>query len=125
MKKTLILAAAAALSLPVLALAGPMKAGKWEVTVETPAGNRTITRCVTQEESDHPQAPKKQDDECKIDNYKIDGNTVTFKVTCASGATMNGKTTYTGDTYASEMHMKMGEHEFTQHSTGKYLGKCD
>ncbi|HEY2322486.1 MAG TPA: DUF3617 family protein [Thermoanaerobaculia bacterium] len=125
MKKMLILAAAAALSLPVIASAGPMKAGKWEVTIETPAGNRTITRCVTQDEADHPKAPPKKNDECKIENYKINGNTVTFKVTCTSGATMDGKTTYTGDTYASEMHMKMGEHEFTQHSTGKYLGKCD
>ncbi|HEV8432633.1 MAG TPA: DUF3617 family protein [Thermoanaerobaculia bacterium] len=124
MKKTLILAAAT-LALPIVASAGPMKAGKWEVTLETPAGNRTVTRCVTQDEADHPKAPQKKNDECKIDNYKVDGNTVTFNVSCKSGATMDGKTTYTGDTYAGEMHMKMGDREFTQHSTGKYLGKCD
>jgi len=126
MRKTLILAAAA-LALPFVASAGPMKAGKWEVTVETPAGAKTVTRCVTQEESDKPpQAPKMKDDECKIQDYKVDGKTVTWKVSCPkSGATADGKTTYTADAYTSEVHMKRGDHEFTQHSTGKYLGKCD
>src|ERR1051326_978977 len=104
MKKMTLFVSAVALSLPLIAPAGPMKAGKWEVTVEPPAGNRTVTRCVTQEESDHPKAPPKKNDECKIDNYKVDGNTVTFKVSCTSGATMDGKTVYTGDTYNSEMH---------------------
>lgn len=125
MKKSMFLAAAAALLLPLVAFAGPMKAGKWEVTIETPAGNRTFTRCVTQEEADKPQPPKKRDDDCKIDNYKVDGHTVTWKVTCQSGAAMDGKTVYTGDTYTSETHMKMGDREMTQHSSGKYLGACD
>lgn len=126
MKKSMFLAAAAALALPLVAFAGPMKAGKWEVTVETPTGNHTVTRCVTQEEADHPQAPKMKDDDCKIDSFKVDGNVVTWKVTCPKrGMSMEGKNTYTGDTFVGETHMKMGEREMTQHSTGKFLGKCD
>lgn len=126
MKKTLILAAVA-LALPLVASAGPMKPGKWAVTVETATGPHTINRCVTQEESDKPpQAPKMKDDECKIVNYKVDGNTVTWRVTCPkSGATADAKTVYSANGYTSELHMKRGDKEFTQRSTGKYLGKCD
>jgi hypothetical protein len=126
MKKTMLFAAAAVLALPLVATASPVKAGKWEVTVEGPGGSHTVTRCVTQEEADHPQAPKMRDDDCKVDSFKVEGNTMSWKVSCAKrGATMEGKTTYSGDTFTGETHMKMGEREMTQHSTGKYLGKCD
>lgn len=124
MKKTMFLAAVAVLALPLVAAAGPIKAGKWEVTIDTPAGPKTVTRCVTQEEADKPQAPKMRDGECKIDYFKVDGNVISFKATCPRG-TVEGKTTYSGDTFTGETHMKMGDREMTQHSTGKFLGKCD
>jgi hypothetical protein len=126
MKKLTLIAATAALLLPLAATAGPMKAGKWQVTVETPQGNHSIERCVTKEEADNPQPPKMKNDDCKIENYKVDGNVVTWKVTCpATGMTLEGKNTYTGDTFTGETHMKMGEREMTQKSSGKYLGACD
>ena len=116
----------AALSLPLIASAGPMKAGRWEVTVEGPRGTNKITTCVTQEEADHPQPPKLKGDDCKVDSFKVDGNTVTWKVTCPQrGMVMDGKQVYTADSYTGETHMKMGDREMTQHSTGKFLGKCD
>lgn len=124
MKKTMFLAAAASLALPLVAFAGPMKAGKWEVTIETPRGNQTITRCVTKEEADNPQPPKRTD--CTVDSYKVEGHTVSWKVSCPkSGSTGEGKTTYDGNTFKGETHFKMGDREITQHSTGKFLGPCD
>ena len=125
MKKSMFLAAAAALALPLVAFAGPMKAGKWEVTVETPTGKHTITRCVTQDEADHPQPPKMRQSECKTDSWKVEGNTVSWKVSCSNGAVMEGKQVYEHDSFTGETHMKMGDREMTQHSSGKFLGKCD
>ena len=124
--KKLTLFAAAALLLPLFAYAGPMKAGKWQVTVEGMQGSHTVEKCVTKEEADNPQPPKMKDSDCKVDDYKVEGNVVTFKVSCPSRQmTMEGKTTYTGDSFTGETHMKMGEHEFTQKSSGKFLGACD
>ena len=126
MKKLTLFSAAAVLLLPLVATAGPMKAGKWQVTIEGAQGTHTVEKCVTQDESDHPQAPKMKDDDCKVDSMKVDGNTVTWKVTCPTrGMVAEGKTTYTGDTFAGETHMKMGEREMTQKSSGKFLGACD
>ena len=126
MKKLTLFAAAAVVLLPLVANAGPMKAGKWHVTVDTPAGEKTIDRCVTKEEADHPQPPKMKDSDCKVDEYKIAGNVVTFKVSCPSmNATMEGKTIYGADSFNGETHMKFGDKEMTQKSSGKYLGPCD
>src|ERR1051326_3554553 len=110
MKKTILFASAAVLALPLVASAGPVKAGKWEVTIETPRGNQTITRCVTKEEADKPEPPKRTD--CNIESFKVDGNTITWKVSCPkSGSTGEGKTTYTGNTFKGETHFKMGARE--------------
>src|ERR1041385_5272561 len=104
MKKTMLFAAAAALALPLVAFAGPVKAGQRGVTIEGgPRGTTTVTKCVTQEEADHSTAPKMRDDDCKVDSFKVEGNTMSWKVTCAKrGATMEGKTTYSGDTFTGE-----------------------
>jgi len=59
-----------------------------------------------------------------LPDFKVDGSVISFKATCPRG-TVEGKTTYSGDTFIGETHMKMGDREMTQHSTGKFLGKCD
>ena len=58
---------AAVCALP--AYAGPMKAGKWVVTVETKMAGMemkmppvTAEKCVTPEEADNPQPPKMKND---------------------------------------------------------------
>jgi hypothetical protein len=126
MKKLTLFAAAAVVLLPLVANAGPMKAGKWHVTIETPAGEKTVDHCITKEEADKPQPPKMKAQDCKVDEYKIAGNVLTWKMSCPSmSATMEMKTIYGADSFVGEMHMKMGDKEMTQKSSGKYLGPCD
>jgi hypothetical protein len=127
MKKRMLFAAAAAILVPVAMSAGPMKAGKWQVTIEGPGGSHTIERCVTAEEAEKPpRPPKMKDESCKVEDMKVEKNSVSWKLSCPStGAKAEGKTTYDGDTFNGETHFTMNGHEMVQHTTGKYLGACD
>ncbi len=126
----------------VLALALPtfgatlMKPGKWQVSIQMEMPNMpmkmpamTFTHCVTKEEAENPQPPKSKQDksDCKISDYKIDGNTVTWTVKCTGKQEMTGegKMTFNGDSYSGETHLKADEIEMTQKMTGKLLGACD
>ena len=139
--RTLALAALVlvALALPVLAAdaKSPMKPGKWQVTMTMDMPNMpmkmppmTFTNCITKEQAENPQPPKKKGDEdCKLTDYKIDGNTVTWTVKCTgkTNATGDGKMTFAGDgnSYDGAVHLNMNNMDITQHFAGKYLGECD
>jgi hypothetical protein len=124
-----------ALALPTFA-ASPMKPGKWQVTIEMNMPNMpmkmqpiTMTHCVTKEQAENPQPPKKskKDDACQLSDYKIDGNTVTWTVKCTGKQEMTGegKMVFEGDTYEGTTHFKTPDMEMSQKFTGKYLGACD
>ena len=128
----ILLAAVCALAVPFTASAKNMKPGKWELTFEMSGGPMaghpfTTNKCVTPEEAASNEPPKaRENSECKVTDMKIDGNTVSWKVSCAkSGATGDGTATYTGDSFNGTSHIKMGEQEFTQKFSGKFLGACD
>ena len=132
-----------ALAIVVLALAlptfaadakSPMKPGKWQITMTMDMPNMpmkmppmTFTNCITKEQAENPQPPKQKDQDCKVDNYKLDGNTVTWTVSCTGKQKMTGegKMTFNADTYEGTTHMKMQDMEMTQHFDGKYVGECD
>ncbi|HSP16493.1 MAG TPA: DUF3617 domain-containing protein [Thermoanaerobaculia bacterium] len=126
----------------VLALALPtfgaslMKPGKWQVTIQTEMANMpikmpamTFTHCVTKEEAENPQPPKTKNDksDCQVSDYKIDGSTVTWSVTCTGKQPMTGegKMTFSGDAYEGTTHLKADQMEMSQKFTGKLLGACD
>lgn len=122
-KMTLFLAVAVLLTLA--AYASPMKPGLWRVTIEGPQGARTSDHCISKEEADKPAPPKGRSADCKVDSFNVSGNTVTWKMSCPSEKmTMQAKTTYHGDTFTGETHIKIGEREMTQKSSGKFLGAC-
>jgi hypothetical protein len=131
--RTLALCALAfALALPTFA--SPMKAGKWQITIQMDMPNMpmkmppmTMTRCVTQAEADKPEPPKaKKDDDCAISDYKLTGNTATWKVECKKqNMTGTGQMTFSADSYEGVNQFKMNDVEMTQKFTGKYLGACD
>jgi hypothetical protein len=132
--KAVLLACVLALALPLVANAGPMKAGKWQVTVETDMPGMpmkmppvTMTQCVTKEQAENPEPPKmNKDDDCKVSDYKVDGNVVTWSVECKKqDLTGTGKITFSGDSYEGLTKLKMGDTEMTQKFTGQYLGACD
>ena len=114
--------------------------GRWEVTVEMempgmpmkmPA--QTITRCVTKEEAADPQKALPQGgrgaaaDSCKVSDYKMAGNTVTWAMKCGPPEQMSGtgEMVYDGDSYKGTMTMSMatGQAIVMKHS-GKRLGDC-
>jgi len=109
-----------------------MQEGQWEVTVTNdipgmPAGTtkpHIMTTCLTQKE---PIAKVKEESDCKMQDMKTAGNTVTWTVVCPN-ATTKGTVTYAGTSYDGLMEsvMKMEGKEMTMKTTmkGKYLGPC-
>jgi hypothetical protein len=125
--------------LPTVAFAaGPAKAGKWEVTSQTEMTGmptkmppHTSTYCLTKEEAENPEklAPEQQrrNGDCKRTDFKVDGHTVTWKVTCEkSGTKGEGHVTYSSESYTGAMHIAMPNGgEVNVKMSGKYLGACD
>ncbi|MCU1227562.1 MAG: hypothetical protein JWO97_446 [Acidobacteria bacterium] len=134
-RKLALYACAGLMALPLAAnAAGPMKAGKWKVTTQMEMPGMpvkmppmTIETCVTKEQAENPEksVPDAGKD-CKINDYKVDGNTVTWSVSCPKQSiTGTGSITYAGDSYTGSMDMKMGEQSMTAKYTAKRTGDCD
>jgi hypothetical protein len=136
-RKIALYAGAVLLALPMVAsAASPMKAGKWQVTMEMDMPGlpmkmppQTFTHCVTKEQAEDPQQSLPKADpksDCKVQDYKINGNKVTWKVECPkTKMTGTGEATYANDSYTANIHMAMPDHEMTIKSTGKRIGDCE
>jgi hypothetical protein len=126
MTKRMFVAAAAAVLLPLAANAGPMKPGKWRVTVDTPGGKKTIERCITPQEADNTMPPKMKDESCRVESLNVSKSSVSWKVSCAkTGTSVESKTVYEGDTFRGETRFKMADGRvMSQRTTGKYVGAC-
>ncbi|HEY6211760.1 MAG TPA: DUF3617 family protein [Vicinamibacterales bacterium] len=131
--RKLALAALCSLAVPLALLASPVKPGKWETTVETTVGDRTmpahtITHCVTPEEASHLEKtiPQNSHSECTMSDIKVDGGTVSWKMDCAKTQMKGeGSMTYSGDSYTGSMHITSPRFEVKTKYSGKYLGACD
>jgi uncharacterized lipoprotein YehR (DUF1307 family) len=109
-----------------------MQDGQWEVTVTSeipgmPAGMakpHIMTTCLTQKE---PIARVKEESDCKMQDMKTIGNTVTWTIVCPN-AMSKGTITYAGTSYDGmiESVTKVEGKEMTMKMTmkGKYLGPC-
>ena len=113
--------------------------GKWEVKMEMempgmPAGMppMTTTQCVTPEEAADPQKAVPQGrgrgnpNDCKISDFKADGNKVSWKMKCEGAEAMSGtgEFVYAADAYTGMMKMDMGGRSMTMKYSGKRLGDC-
>jgi hypothetical protein len=114
--------------------------GLWEITtkmemegmaMQMPA--RKHTQCLTKKNMLKTMVPKEQtqEEECKITDQKVSGNTVTWAMKCSGKATMEvtGKTTYRGDTFEGSMIMistdsDRGKMKIINHISGKRIGEC-
>jgi len=122
----------------IVSAQGPRRDGRWEVTMEMEMPGMPMkipavksVQCVTKEQADDPNqsVPKGQqgkDSDCKVSDYKVVGNKVTWTMTCTgkNAMTSTGEMTYTGDTYTGVMKTKTGETEMTMKYAGKRLGDC-
>lgn len=132
-KLELYVAMLLALSTPVVA-GTLMNPGKWQITVETEVLNApikipsmAISKCVTEKEAANPEAPKGDaDGGCRMSNYKIDVNVITWLLKCDNESTDgSGRITFHGDTYQGVIKLKTDGMEITQTLTGTRIGKCD
>jgi hypothetical protein len=114
--------------------------GLWEITskMEMPGMSmqmpaRKHTQCLTKKNMLKTMVPKEQtqEEECKITDQKISGNTVTWTMKCSGEDAMdvNGKTTYNGDTFKGTITMisndpDEGKMKIINHISGKRIGEC-
>jgi hypothetical protein len=114
--------------------------GLWEITtkmemkgmpMKMPA--RKHTQCLTKENMLKAMVPRDQaqEEECKITDQKISGNTVKWVMKCSGREAMEvtGKTTYHGDTFEGNITMisndpEEGKMEMINHISGRRIGEC-
>jgi hypothetical protein len=126
-----------ALGIGLLAQA-PMREGRWEITMQMQMPDMPVamppmkmTQCITAEDLKDPGRvlPKGPPDEaarCEINHYKVDGNKVTWKLTCKGPdpVTGEGEMTASADQYDGRMKVAAGGQEFTMKISGKRVGDC-
>jgi len=136
------IAAVAGVVLSLTAYAqGPRRDGLWEVKTEMQMENMpmampptTSQQCITPADANDPSKTTPQRgrggrgaSDCKVSDYKIDGNKVTWTMKCegAQPMTGNGELVYAADSYTGTMKMDMaGRGSMTMKYTGKRLGDC-
>lgn len=140
MAKRLVVGVVAVASMAVLVFAqGPRRDGEWEVKAEMSMPNMpatmpamTLKQCITPAEASDPQktVPAQRGrnmNNCKISDYKIDGNTVSWSMACEGeqAMTAKGRFTYEKDTYTGTMTIDAkGRGGMTMKYNGKRLGDC-
>lgn len=140
LSKVFLAAAVLVVSIPFNASAAeksPMKPGKWQITMQTempgvpfkiPAV--TMTQCVKPEDLESPDksVPKaSKDNTCKVSDYKIDGNKVTWTLKCEDkdATSGSGEITYSDEAYEGVMKLTTGGQEISTKMKGKRLGDCE
>ena len=117
-----------------------MREGLWEITSKTDMPGmpmnmppQTMQRCFTQKDFSEPQKMAPADPsgaKCETSDYRMQGNTATWKMACKGQNPMTGtgSVTYTGSGYSgvNKMVMRHGSEtmNMTINHSGKYLGPC-
>ena len=140
-RSALLIAAFAALIASVFAQ-GPRRDGNWEVKMEMSMPGMpamppvTTTQCITKEDALDPQKSvqgppggrggRGGSSSCKVSDYKVDGNKVTYAMSCDGQEKMNGtaEIVYAGDTYNGTMNVNAAGMAMTMKYSGKRLGDC-
>jgi hypothetical protein len=142
MKTTSLVAALAVLVTVAGVIAqSSIRPGRWEVTMQMQMAGSPIqmpemksTRCVTPEDAKDPsravptgpEGRGGQTSDCKVADYKVSGNTATWKVMCSSPQpmTMTGEMTFNDDSYTGTMKSDTPQGPMTMKMAGKRLGEC-
>ena len=131
---------------PFSAFRGKMKDGMYEYKMEMdmgqvpgmPAGmgkqTHTMKQCMRQEDIEKGAMNKGRDgkmpENCKVENFKMSGNTATYTMVCKGGPDMTADNTitFTGDGYKMDMKMVMNQGgqvmNMKQQAVAKYIGPC-
>lgn len=112
-----------------------MREGNWQVTTTVDMPNSpvkippvTVSHCVTKEEAVDPikTLPQASSDErCKVEDYKVDGNKVTWKMSCPKDKVDGtGELVFTKDAYTGSIKMSTQGQEMVMKFDAKRLGDC-
>ena len=131
---------AVALASAAVVAQGPMRDGLWDVTMQMEMPNMPMKmppmrqqQCITKEQLKDPaqsvpnsSGPGGQPNDCKVSDFKTEGNKVSWKVDCTGREKMSGvgEIIYKGDTYDGIMKMTMDQGTMTMKYTAKRLGDC-
>lgn len=135
------LALVCAFAIPAVAFAkGSVKPGQWHIKVTHEMVGAPFTppvteldKCITPAQADDPkQLAKSENKDCEPADVKLDGNKLSFKVTCHSHGgvqTGTGEMVFSGDSYTGtttvEMdNPRMGHVKMVSHMTGTRTGDC-
>ena len=111
----------------------PMRPGRWEVTAQMEMPGMQMpamknSQCITQQQIDSPThavptGPDSKD--CKVSDYKVSGNTITWNMACASqGMTGSGELKFNGDAYEGLVKIMAQQREMNMKFNGKRVGDC-
>ena len=138
LRSALLIAALAALVASVVAQ-GPRRDGNWEVKMEMSMPGMpamppmTTTQCITLADAADPQksvqgpnSGRGGNSSCKVSDYKVDGNKITYAMSCEGAEKMSGtgEFVYAGDTYTGTMTVNAAGRGMTMKFSGKRLGDC-
>ena len=136
MRFVLVVSALFAICVGIAAQDAARRDGDWEIKVEMqmpgmpvalPA--QTVRQCITPEDAADPQRSVppsgRGQTSCKVSDHKVDGNKVTWSVSCPSeGMNGTGEFVYAEDSFAGTMKMNAKGQEMSMKYTGKRLGDC-
>lgn len=121
------------LAVAPLSAADRMQIGQWEFTHTAAGETHTFKHCVTPDEvsivnadtrTARAIAEKRTAGQCKITDYKADGNVVTYAMVCGT-TTTRSTATYHGNSSEADLKTKAeGAAEVAAHITGKRVGVC-
>ena len=141
--RTIVTVAVAALGLSIAVCAqGPRRDGLWEVKTEMQMEGMpmnipptTTQQCITPADVNDPSKATPQGrggrgrggSDCKVSDYKMDGNKATWTMKCEGAQQMsgNGEITYAADSYTGSMKIESGRGTMTMKYSGKRLGDCN
>ena len=117
-----------------------MTTGLWEITVKSEIQGMTggmgmpattMTQCVRPADvQDGKRTVPQQDPKCEMKDYKLQGNTASWRFECKGPEAMSGSgsMTYSGNSYSGSTKMSMKQQgrviNMTQSDSGKRLGDC-
>jgi hypothetical protein len=112
----------------------PQKPGKWQIKMQMEIPGMPVKMppinfevCLTEEDLADPQkaVPNDPKSDCKVGDYDIDGNTVSWTVDCPKSKMKGeGEITFDDSSYTGVMNMTMGEQQMKTNYSGKWLGAC-
>lgn len=111
--------------------------GKWQVTVDTEMQGLKMPpsramQCITPQQAESPDGaiPRHlavgKDDDCRLDDLKTEGDTVTYRLSCARRqVTAEGSFHFAGDTYDGRRRIHLAGGELVQRFAGHRVGSCE